>query len=166
VDTCAWLCVGRTSGATVMRCSQCGAMGPLGELVHSPNCKYAALFPHGDASVDRKPYEPPTATPHALSWDGELNRLELLALEEELRRSSFHGPAFKQWALMRIDRCKKLLDTEMREKLAASGLPSDPDWMQGPPTPRNTGTPQVCSCVNPPRLAIGETSCPSCGGSR
>lgn len=94
----------------------------------------------------RRPYEPPQATAHALSWYGELTRLELLALEEELRRESFHGPAFKQWARMRIELCKKALDIEVRGKLASGGAYG-----------------QVCSCVNPPSVAIGETICPACG---
>lgn len=71
---------------------------------------------------------------------------------------------------------EKELDSTTREKLAAAGFDvrgetldapeHDPPWMRDPPTPRNTGTPEVCSCVNPPRLGIGETTCPGCGGSR
>lgn len=147
----------------------------------------------------RKPYEAPAIATHMLSELGELCRLELLMLEEELARVSFHGSAFKAWARARIALMKKTLDTEVRGKLAAAGLESDPEWMRDPPaTPRNTGTervsgtnwcpecgigegglhrpscprgiapatPQSCECVNPPRLAIGETTCPACGLGR
>lgn len=49
-------------------------------------------------------------------------RLELLAMQEELERVSFHGPRFKAWLAYRIDWLKKELDKGMREKLAASGI--------------------------------------------
>ena len=127
----------------------------------------------------RKPYEAPKATAHGrlerydlrgLSFDGELNRLELLALQEHLdAHGQFHGPAFRQWALMRIERCKKLLDIELRGKLAAAGLPSDPEWMREPGdcddlSPGLVAAARLCACVNSVPLAIGETTCPRCGG--
>lgn len=132
-----------------MRCAGCGSLAAdMTSMVHSPSCKHARLFPA------------PTVAPEHWSVG---TRLELLMLEEELKYRN--GPAFRAWARHRAGWLRGELDRGVREELAAAGLRSEPEWMRDPPpTPRNTGTPQVCSCVNPPSLAIGETTCPSCGG--
>ena len=161
-----------------MRCAGCGSIAPdLASMVHSPSCKSAALFP--SAPVARRPYERPTVTPEGYigvpSADIPLSVKVywLLRAGSDASGINWYEP---QRLLRAVQREVELaLDTETRAKLAASGFEvrgeaespeHDPPWMQDPPTPRNTGTPQVCSCVNPPRLGIGETSCPGCGGSR
>ena len=135
-------------------------LGPLGEMTQAEQ-----RFAHEAlARLQKKPYEPPKATAHALSWDGELNRLELLALQEHLdAHGQFHGPAFRKWALMRIERCKKLLDSEMRGKLAAVGIESDPLWMLDD---EPGAAARRCACVNNESMPDGFNRCRQCGGSR
>lgn len=135
----------------------------------------------------RKPYTAPTV--RDVEPPLSLRLYAILRRESDATEVNWYSP---NSVLRDIQReVEKELDSETRAKLAAAGfdvrgkaeLPEhDPPWMRDdPPAPLNTPnldfvveqleslnarTAQKCSCVNPPRLVIGETVCPACGGSR
>ncbi len=153
-----------------MKCPGCGALAPdLTSMAHAPTCIHPLrqIAKWAFRGVERKPYTAPTVTdvgPPA--WPSVALRVyAILRRNCDASGVNWYSP---QGVLRSIQReVEKELDTETRAKLASAGFDvrgeaespeNDPPWMRD--------TPQVCGCVNPPRLGIGETSCPNCGGSR